>query len=362
VTTTSDGFLVDWGDRPNYKPIKGRRGKNIRGGAPKPSTTAKPPRPAGRAAARAMRFDAMLRKAPEAVIKVTGGGTNIEHIKAHMDYISRNGEIEVEAEDRLKYLGTDQVLELRDAWANSGYRIPRTGEERKEAINIVLSMPAGTNREAVTAAVREFAAERFGDHQYIFAQHNDEKHTHVHLTVKKVNMYGTRLNPKKADLMDWREHFVERLWDQGIKANATPRRARGIVYKQEKGVVAQLQKNGKYSTRVAQRQEAVKDAVSRGRAHENPHGEKIAATRQSYLQQYHGIAQRLARSEDPADREKAFKLVEFVKSMPTLRSRHQVIVDDILAQRTAGSARDLSQATNREVGTKNQADQSKDKP
>jgi hypothetical protein len=336
MSTTDDGFLVDWGDRPNYKPIKGRRGKNIRGGAPKPSATSKPPTPSGKASARAMRFAAMVKGAPEAVVKVTGGGKNLGHIKAHLDYISRNGEIAVEDETGLTYMGADQVREIRDAWGNAGYRIPRTGEERKEAINIIFSMPAGTSREAVTAAVREFAKERFSDHQYVFAQHDDEKHAHVHLTVKKVNHHGTRLNPKKQDLQDWREHFVERLWDQGVHATATHRRARGVVFKHEKAKLAQMQKNGKDSYRVAQRAKAVAEAVSVGKPNDNPAAPKIATTRHEYHMQYGGIAKKLASSSDPRERAMALDIVNFVQGMPPQRSQHQVTVDAMLAEQRKG--------------------------
>jgi len=61
-----------------------------------------------------------------------------------------------------------------------------------------------------------------------FTAHDDEAHPHVHLVVKAVGRDGVRLNPRKADLQRWRELFADALHEQGIVANATPRRARGI--------------------------------------------------------------------------------------------------------------------------------------
>ncbi|WP_343214831.1 relaxase/mobilization nuclease domain-containing protein, partial [Dyella sp. RRB7] len=76
----------------------------------------------------------------------------------------------------------------------------------KEAFNLVLSMPPGTNRAAVKDAARDFAQREFGsNHPYVFAEHTDEKHPHVHLCVKSLGYDGTRLNPRKAKLQRWRE-------------------------------------------------------------------------------------------------------------------------------------------------------------
>lgn len=118
--------------------------------------------------------------------------------------------------------------------------IPEQSDRRKEAFNIVLSMPPGTDRQAVHEAVRAFAQAQFQDYQYVFAAHNDEKHPHVHLCVKATSCRRIRLNPRKNDLQAWREHFAEKLEDYGIEANTTPRRARGVVPKAERQVLRHI--------------------------------------------------------------------------------------------------------------------------
>ncbi len=121
------------------------------------------------------------------------------------------------------------MKDVRDAWAKGRIGIPDESQKRKEAFNIILSMPPGTDRNAVKDSARAFAADEFKEFQYVFASHEDEKHPHVHLIVKTVAYDDIRLNPRKADLQLWRERFAEQLRDRGIEANATPRHAKHEV-------------------------------------------------------------------------------------------------------------------------------------
>ena len=128
--------------------------------------------------------------------------------------------------------------------------------------NIVLSMPPGTDPIAVKDAVRAFAIETFGGrHDYVFVQHLDDEHPHVHLTVRSLGYDGRRLNPRKADLATWREQFAGELRLRGVEAEATPRRARGKVRKAERGVVRAIRERGEQPRveRLA-REEIVRDA------------------------------------------------------------------------------------------------------
>ena len=111
-----------------------------------------------------------------------------------------------------------------------------SGEQPRQAFNIVLSMPAGTPPQKVLQAVKKFAREEFAhQHRYAMALHAEEKgkhgmHPHVHLVVKAEHEYdGSRLNPRKADLQRWREQFAEYLTELGVAATATRREDRGFV-------------------------------------------------------------------------------------------------------------------------------------
>ena len=99
-------------------------------------------------------------------------------------------------------------------------------------MSIVLSMPVGTDPDRMKDAVRAFARAEFGEtFPYVFAFHQDAKgeQPHIHLSVRALGVNGERLNPRKADLADWRERFALELRRLGIEATATPRIARPPV-------------------------------------------------------------------------------------------------------------------------------------
>lgn len=329
-----DGVLKEWGDRLFYAPVKGKKGRNVCGGRARSTEPGKPTTAAGVKS----RLTRTTGRAPEVMVKISGGGKNMGQIKAHLDYISRNGEVELEDENGAILRGVDDVREVRDAWAKGKIGIPQEGERRREAFNIVLSMPPGTDRAAVKNAARQFAAEQFGNHQYVFAAHEDEKHPHVHLAVKAVDKSGVRMNPRKADLQAWREHFADKLREQGIAANATPRRARGVVQKAEKQAVRWIDKQHREGKRSAPsrakagRAAAVAQELAGKGAHANPAAGAITERRKKTVHAYGQLARALAQSPDAADKQLALNIVGFVQSMPQIRSRHQI---ELEAARTA---------------------------
>lgn len=323
-----DGIIKDWSEQLYYPPVKGQKGKNIRsGGARKPAMAA--PEPSAPATRELVARTA--KKVPEVMVKISGGGKNMQHIKAHMDYISRNGEIEIEDENGDVHLGKEAVRDMRDAWAKGKIGIPYDGEKRKEAFNIILSMPAGTDRQAVKNAVRAFAIDQFSNHQYLFASHEDEKHSHVHLVVKAVGHDGIRLNPRKGDLQFWREQFAENLRDRGIEANATPRKVRGIVRKPEKQAVKHINRDfdagkRKAPARVteAQRNEAAQEVVA-GVKRANPAQDNISANRKKSQKAFGQIARALV-TGGPEDKQLALEVTRFVQQMPAVRTQHEEFV------------------------------------
>jgi Relaxase/Mobilisation nuclease domain len=338
-----DGILKDWGERFYYEPVKGHKARNIRSGSSSPP----PAKPRPTAPTTREKVERTAKKVPEVMVKISGGGKNMKHIKAHMDYISRNGEIEIEDENGDRHIGVDEVREVRDAWAKGKIGIPYEGEKRKEAFNIILSMPPGTDREAVKNAARAFAAGEFSNHQYVFSAHEDEKHPHVHLAVKAVGHDGVRLNPRKADLQLWRERFAEHLRERGIEANATPRRARGIVQKPEKQAVRHINEGFEQGKRkaparvtAAQRLAAEREAAT-GEPHINPAQDNISVARKDAQKAYGHIARMLV-TGNSEDKKLAAQIVHFVKQMPPLATKHQTMVARFRAT-PGGRGRDAGQ-------------------
>ena len=104
-----------------------------------------------------------------------------------------------------------------------------TSSDRREAFNIMLSMPRGTDPLTVQRAAREFAQAELADHKYVMVLHDHQANPHVHISVRAESKHGKRLNPRKADLHRWRETFAEKLRGWGIEAEATRQATRGVA-------------------------------------------------------------------------------------------------------------------------------------
>jgi len=160
------------------------------------------------------------------MVKVTGGGRGMRGIAAHFKYISKNGRLDIE-DDRGEVLrGKDDLRGLADDWRLGGTPIDDIGF-RREAFNIMLSMPRGVDPLYVLKAAREFAQTELSDHKYVMVLHDHQANPHVHLSVRAEARHGKRLNPRKADLSRWRQTFAEILRGWGVEAEASARLVRG---------------------------------------------------------------------------------------------------------------------------------------
>jgi hypothetical protein len=214
-----DGILITWGDRLFYP---GNRVK-----------ASPPPRLSGnaarlRAAAIRRRIEAtVVRRAPQVMVKVTGGGRGMKAIAAHLRYISKNGRLEIEDEHGQTARGKESLRELADDWRFGGSLIEDTSN-RRAAFNIMLSMPRGTDPLSVQWAARQFAKTELADHKYVMVLHDHQANPHVHISVRAESKHGKRLNPRKADLHRWRETFAAKLRERGIEAEATRQATRDV--------------------------------------------------------------------------------------------------------------------------------------
>jgi hypothetical protein len=293
-----DGVLVQWGDRLFYP------GNRI----------VRPPADARlraqgthqRAAELRERIEAtVVRRAPQVMVKVTGGGRSMPAIVAHLRYISKNGRLEMEDELGQVERGKPGLHAIAEDWRLGGSRIPDEpiGHGRREAFNIVLGMPRGTDPLTVLRAAREFARAELADHKLVMVLHDHQAHPHVHLSVRAESKHGKRLNPRKADLHRWRETFAEKLRDWGIDAEATRQATRGS--------------NRRYDTLWQVK------AREAGRLRRSPptakHGPHARASRAEALEAWTHIGQALVRSGDAADLELARSLARFIRDMPALQ-------------------------------------------
>lgn len=308
-----DGELVEQGERmfwPGNR-VQGR----FSGGSGSPvrplraAIKATAPRPS--ASQVRARIRALLKRAPQVMVKITGGGRGLGRIRAHLEYISRKGELELEDQNGERVEGNDGVRGVGTAWKTAGKGIPNESS-RREAFNIMLSMPAATDVAMVRDAAREFAAQEFSNHLYVFAVHRpdtDDKteRPHVHLVVRAEALDGRRLNPRKADLQRWRELFAQRLQARGVDATAERRPLRGIVVRPHPRWQKSLRQRGGDFKRV-----------------EKPLTTRELQAHREGVASWHKMATLLADSGLQADRTMAAEIAQMVSKMPAIAELQRV--------------------------------------
>ncbi|MGE0370932.1 MAG: relaxase/mobilization nuclease domain-containing protein [Gammaproteobacteria bacterium] len=290
-----DGILITWGDRLFYP---GNRVVKVK---PQPRLSGEAARQ--RAAAIRKRIEAtVVRRAPQVMVKVTGGGRGMKAIAAHFRYISKNGRLEIEDQRGETMRGKDTLCDLAEEWRFGGSLLPDDAEagHRREAFNIMLSMPRGTDPLAVQRAAREFAQAELADHKYVMVLHDHQANPHVHISVRAESRHGKRLNPRKADLHRWRETFAEKLRGHGIEAEATRQATRGKSRNYDPLWRVKAREDGRLRTTRAR-------SKSFGRA---------IATRAEAVEAWSRLGEALATSGSTADQELARSIARFVREMP----------------------------------------------
>ena len=289
-----DGVLVQWGERLFYP-----RNRIV-----------KPPPPArldaltqrkasiirGRIAA------TVSRRVPQVMVKVTGGGRGMEAIAAHFRYISKNGRLDIEDERGAETNGKEAVQDQVERWRYGGSLIEEVSH-RREAFNIMLSMPAGTDPKIVKQAGREFAQVELRDHAYVMVLHEHQGNPHVHLAVRAESRFGARLNPRKADLHRWRETFAEKLRGWGVQAEATRQATRGANRQSEPLWRVKAREDGRLLR---------DDKTSKS-------GDHYRTSRGGAMEAWMHIAKALGASEQSEDRRLAVEIARFVRDTPFLR-------------------------------------------
>jgi hypothetical protein len=285
-----DGVLVEWGDRLFYP---GNR--VVRDRTPKLRDLS---RRQHAAVIRQRVEDTVVRRAPQVMVKVTGGGRGMKAIAAHFRYISKNGRLEIEDDRGQVMQGRGAVPALADEWRFGGSFIDDVSP-RREAFNIMLSMPRGTSSEFVLRAAREFARDELADHKYVMVLHEHQANPHVHLSVRAESRHGRRLNPRKADLHRWRETFAEKLRGWGIDAEATRQATRGATRNHPE----------LWRVKAAEDGRLVKPRSARRR------GAAVVASRAEARRAWQEVAGALAQSDDAGDRRLAEAIGRFTRDV-----------------------------------------------
>ena len=292
------------------------------------------------------RLERIAGGAPQVVVSLTGRRRNHGQLLAHLNYISRNGRLELEDRDGNALVGRQAMRELADDWTLAAASNPRRRIDTSVGLSLVLSMPAGTNPDAVRDAGRAFGRTVFGDRfDYAFVLHTDVDHPHVHMTVQTSDERGRFLKPWKTDLELWRQVFAEALRERGVEAEATPRAARGITRKTEHPLMRRVRER-----------------------HEHGHGEPARHVRDAYLEAaraafqgetaltaietrllerqtqiralYLAQAKLLREAKDPQDQKLGLAVEDFVRSMPEPDSQRLAFARELRAANERVHARD----------------------
>ena len=190
------------------------------------------------------------KKIPEVMVKIAGFGSGAKNAKNQFDYISRDGEIEIENERGEVLTGKEAVRAVVSDWSVDMVDL-KYKKKQRDTLHLVLSMPAGTSPSAVRNAVRDFSTEVFGkNHEFVFALHTKETdpdpepspNPHCHVLVKMRGFDGRNLNIKKGATQEWRVIFAEKLKAHGVESSATPRQLRGVIKTPDSQVVRHIEK------------------------------------------------------------------------------------------------------------------------
>jgi hypothetical protein len=279
----------------------------------------------------------IVRKAPEVLVKVSGSARGFQHLREHLNYITRNGELIAETPATGLVAGRDSVHETAVAWWRQREVVPGTRQKNsRETVNLVLSMPAGTNSDALLEAARRFAARTFLDHDYLMVMHTPEndpprkgragtKQAHVHLTVKARGYEGQRLNPRKEDLQRYREWFAEALREMGVAAEASPRRARGVVQKPKRQSILHLDVRNASKIQRAKVAEAVREVTQQVAAGQRPWEDATWAKQKEIRVAWSTLADRFERDGAKEGAVFAVEIRRFLSDMPPLETERDTM-------------------------------------
>ena len=246
--------------------------------------------------------------------------------------MGKRGKLEIETDDGRVLTGTGAARELVEDWnldlSAGPYRAGRAlkyhapVKRPKDAHNIVLSMPKGTDARKLFAAAKAFAESQFaGRHRYAMVLHTHQGNPHVHLVVKAMSEQGQRIYIRKATLQAWREDFAKELRARGIAANATKRVIRGQVKSAKRTPIQRAAMRGE-STIMEKLARDVGHDIRMGKLKPEAGKAAIVMSRKAVVREWTQTGRQL---DAQGERTLAAEVRKFVASMPPPRTdREQV--------------------------------------
>jgi len=178
------------------------------------------------------RYDASaVGGAKPAKFRFTGHGNGVEYGVARLrDLVEAGSEVQDE-KGRLVTNGTDAGDLVQKEWRRELH-----SRKGRDLMHVIMSARAGTDTTAFEGAVRDFLAQQFASHRYVFAMHDPEHdpkeatdggkrpHVHAHAIVTMRSEAGDRIETTPAVFRHWRAVMAEKAREQGIEMEMTDRR------------------------------------------------------------------------------------------------------------------------------------------
>lgn len=144
-----------------------------------------------------------------AICKITSGSKSLGAVKAHINYIRRDGKLDLIDQDGM--IITEDFIEstLKD-FAIVGEEIPSDTDiknypelKKKYTHNIIFSTKkySNFNENLLKNIVFKTIKARFPDNNFVMAYHNDTNNPHIHVCLKIADRNGKRHLIQKADLL-----------------------------------------------------------------------------------------------------------------------------------------------------------------
>lgn len=166
------------------------------------------------------------KRSKEVVIKITSKSKNFQGMSRHIDYISRQGKLQIITSDLEYYQGKNENLELKETLKIYGDTMPNKNDKKREisqTYNMIFSMKehSKTPPDKLKQAVFTTLKQAYSDNYFVITFHSDTDNPHCHVCLKISKSDGKRIDIRKADLAHLRAEFAKNLNALGIEASAT---------------------------------------------------------------------------------------------------------------------------------------------
>ncbi|MBX9703483.1 MAG: relaxase/mobilization nuclease domain-containing protein [Silvanigrellaceae bacterium] len=174
----------------------------------------------------------------QAILKVTSYGKGFDKIFSHIAYITRDFDLPLEDQDRSLLKTRDEAQDLLTTWQAIFFD---NRANSRDTVHMVFSAPPGTCRNTFKQLTREFLSEQYNNiHDYVFVEHNDTEHPHIHSILCLRSHNGQKLDPRKKYLNELRKQFAEKCREKGIMLDASRRFERGLAGQSSKSAFVQM--------------------------------------------------------------------------------------------------------------------------